>query len=114
MKIEVLHHASVKLTDEKTIYIDPYKIDLKIHDADYIFITHDHYDHYDIESIRNISKDTTKIIVPKVLKDQPNNLVVEPNKHYTIDNISFDTISSYHIGKNFHPKEKEYVGYNIL
>ena len=55
MKIEVLHHASVKLTDEKTIYIDPYKIDLKIHDADYIFITHDHYDHYDIESIRNIS-----------------------------------------------------------
>lgn len=114
MKIEVLHHASIKLTDEKTIYIDPYKIDLKIHDADYIFITHDHYDHYDIESIRNISKDTTKIIVPKVLSDEANNLVVEPNKHYTIDDISFDTISSYNIGKSFHPKEKEYVGYNIL
>ena len=47
MKIEVLHHASVKLTDEKTIYFDPYLISDKTHDADYIFITHDHYDHYD-------------------------------------------------------------------
>ena len=52
MKIEVLHHASVKLTDEKTIYFDPYLISDKTHDADYIFITHDHYDHYDALSIK--------------------------------------------------------------
>ena len=114
MKIEVLGHASVKLTGKKIIYIDPYNIKVPLKDADYIFITHDHYDHYDKESISNVRKDTTKIIVPTCLQQEENNLVVEPNNHYKIDNIEFDTIRSYNIGKQFHPKEKDYVGYNIL
>ncbi len=113
MKIEVLRHASIKLSGNKIIYIDPYLVKEPLHDADYIFITHDHYDHYDEESINNIKKDTTKIIVPVCLKDKGYDLVVEPQKHYEIDNISFDTISSYNISKSFHPKEKQYVGYNI-
>ena len=113
MKVEVLRHASIKITGNKIIYIDPYKIDDKISDADYIFITHDHYDHYDEQSINNIKKDTTKIIVPKCLKDKDNSLVVEPNSEYQIDDIRFTTIPSYNINKPFHPKEKGYVGYNI-
>ena len=113
MKVEVLRHASIKITGKKIIYIDPYKIDDKISDADYIFITHDHYDHYDEQSINNIKKDTTKIIVPKCLKDKDNSLVVEPNSEYQIDDIRFTTIPSYNINKPFHPKEKGYVGYNI-
>ena len=113
MKIEVLRHASVKLTGDQVIYIDPYQVKEELNDADYIFITHDHYDHYDEESIHNIKKDTTKIIVPTCLKDKDNSLVVEPNHHYQIDNISFDTIRSYNVGKPFHPREKDYVGYNI-
>ena len=74
MKIEVLQHASIKLSGDKVIYFDPYDIKEKINDADYIFITHDHYDHYDEESINNIKKDTTKIIVPKCLEDKENYL----------------------------------------
>lgn len=114
MKIEVLHHASIKLTGEKIIYFDPYKIDKDYHDADYIFITHDHYDHYDIESINNVKKDDTKIIVPECLKNEKNNLVVEPDNKYKIDNIEFETVPSYNTNKSFHPKEKKYVGYNLL
>ena len=113
MKVEVLGHASVKLTGKKTIYFDPYNIHVKLGDADYIFITHDHYDHYDLESIENVKKDHTKIIVPTCLKDHEHDLVVEPEKHYKIDSIEFDTIRSYNIGKEFHPKSKDYVGYNI-
>ena len=90
MKIEVLHHASVKLTDEKTIYFDPYLISDKTHDADYIFITHDHYDHYDGLSIKNISNENIKIIVVTCLKDENSDLVEEPYKLYNIDDISFD------------------------
>lgn len=114
MKIEILNHASIKLSDNKIIYFDPYDIKEEYQDADYIFITHDHYDHYDEESITNIKKATTKIIVPKCLENKPNDLVVEPNKDYNIDNISFTTIPSYNIDKEFHPKEKGYVGYNVL
>ena len=114
MKIEVLHHASVKLTDKKTIYFDPYLISDKTHDADYIFITHDHYDHYDALSIKNISNENTKIIVPTCLKDEKCDLVVEPNKSYKIDDISFETVRAYNVNKSFHLREKDYVGYIVL
>ena len=114
MKIELLEHASIRLSDDMVIYIDPYDIKEKLNDADYIFITHDHYDHYDTESIDNISKEDTKIILPKCLEKRKHDLLVEPNNHYKIDNISFDTIPSYNTDKQYHPKEKEYVGYNIL
>lgn len=114
MKIEVLGHASVKISGDYTIYVDPYEITIGYHDADYVFITHDHYDHYDEESIEMVSKDSTKIILPKCLKDKNHQLLVEPDKEYLIDDIKFSTIPSYNINKSFHPKEKEYVGYNIL
>ena len=114
MKYEVIHHATIKFTGNKIIYFDPYKIEDELHDADYIFITHDHYDHYDLDSINNIRKATTKIIVPKCLENEDNYLVVEPNKEYKVDDLYFKTISSCNTNKSFHPKEKEYVGYNIL
>ena len=113
MKIEVLGHASVKLTGEKVTYFDPYNIKEKYHDADYIFITHDHYDHYDLESILNVKKEDTKIVLPECLKDRENYMVVEPNREYTIDNIKFETIRAYNTNKQFHPRDKKYVGYNI-
>ena len=114
MKYEVLHHASIKFTGDKIIYFDPYKIEKETHDADYIFITHDHYDHYDKESIEKIRKDSTKIVLPECLKDEDNYLVVEPDREYVIDDITFNTVSSYNTNKSFHPKDKKYVGYNIL
>ena len=113
MKIEVLGHASVKLTGDKVVYFDPYNVKEKYHDADYIFITHDHYDHYDLESIINVQKEDTKIILPECLKDRENYMVVEPNREYTIDNIKFQTVRAYNTNKQFHPKDKKYVGYNI-
>ena len=114
MKYEVLHHASIKFTGDKIIYFDPYNIKDEAHDADYIFITHDHYDHYDKESIEKIRKDSTKIVLPECLKNEENYLVVEPDREYVIDDIKFNTVSSYNTNKSFHPKDKKYVGYNIL
>lgn len=114
MKIEVIHHASIKLIGQKIIYFDPYKIEEEIHDADYIFITHDHYDHYDPESIEKVRNDNTKIIVPLCLKDKEHNLLVDGYRMYGIDDIKFNTIPSYNINKDFHPREKYYVGYNVF
>ena len=70
MKMDVLQHASIRLEDDKVIYIDPYDIKEESHDADYIFITHDHYDHYDEQSIKKLKNDKTIIIVPTCLKEK--------------------------------------------
>lgn len=118
MQIEVFTQSAIKITSTKKIYFDPYQIKNEYHDADYIFITHDHYDHYDESSIKNISKETTTIIVPECLLDRvktiTNNYITVLSEHsYMVGDISFETISSYNINKSFHPKENSYVGYNV-
>lgn len=118
MQIEVFTQSAIKITTTKNIYFDPYQIKNKYHDADYVFITHDHYDHYDEESLRNILKETTIIITPECLEDRVKNITknyitVLPEKSYSIDDLSFETISSYNNDKPFHPKEKLYVGYKV-
>lgn len=118
MNIKVLNHASIKMTGQKTIYFDPYQLMEEYHDADIIFITHDHYDHYEESSIKNAMTDKTILVVPTSLEEQArtlstNLMSVEPNKTYTIDDILVDVIPSYNTNKDFHPKEKNYIGYNI-
>ena len=117
--IEVLCHSSIKINKEKVIYIDPFKIDKDYKDADIIFITHDHYDHYSEEDIDKIKKENTIIVAPEELITKLLNkgfqknyiITVKPNKKYQVEGIEFETIPAYNIKKQFHPKENEWVGY---
>ena len=118
MEITINTQSSIKLKDNIIIYFDPYLIKEQTNDADYIFITHDHYDHLDLPSINNILKDTTKIIIPSSITnsliDLNNELIlVEPNDNITVDDINIKTIKSYNINKPYHPKDKNYLGYII-
>ena len=119
--IEVLYHSSIRINKEKTIYIDPFKIDRNYNDADIVFITHDHYDHYSEEDIDKVINENTTIIIPeelltKLLKKGINKnaiITVEPNKNYMVQGIKFETIPAYNTNKIFHPKENGWVGYII-
>ena len=119
--IEVLCHSSIKFNKEKIIYFDPFKIESNYNDADIIFVTHDHYDHYSTEDIDKVKKSETKIVAPedlqtKLLKDgfsQENIILVEPNEKNEAYGIKFETIPAYNISKQFHPKENGWVGYII-
>ncbi len=116
MQIEVFRQSSIKLSGKKIIYFDAFQIDTNYHDADYIFITHNHYDHYDEKSIQKIIKDDTMIIAPKILEEAlkkitSNVLLVEPNQEYSLEDFVFRTIPAYNINKDFHPKSAKFVGY---
>ena len=119
--IEVLYHSSIRINKEKTIYIDPFKIDRNYNDADIIFITHDHYDHYSEEDIDKVINENTVIVIPeelltKVLKKGINKnaiITVEPNQKYMVQGIKFETVPAYNTNKIFHPKENGWVGYVI-
>lgn len=119
-KIEVLCHSSIKITGSKTIYIDPFKIDKSYQDADYIFSTHSHYDHFSIEDIKKVITPNTVLIAVESarkealkLVEEERLIIVEPNKKYNINNIEFETTYAYNQNKNFHPKENNWVGYII-
>lgn len=117
--IEVLYHSSIRINKGKVIYIDPFKIEENYKDADYIFITHSHYDHYSEEDIDIVKKSDTTIIAPTDLKQKILNsgfkdeyiITVEPNRTYSLDDFIFETIPAYNIKKGFHPKENGWVGY---
>ena len=119
--IEVLCHSSIRINKEKVIYIDPFKINKNYNDADIIFITHDHYDHYSEEDIDKVIKEDTTIVISKdlltkLLKKGINKnaiIVAEPNKEYETQGINFNTIHAYNINKKFHPKENNWLGYII-
>lgn len=119
--IEVLCHSSIKFNKGLIIYFDPFKINENYHDADIIFITHSHYDHYSEEDISKVIKDNTTIVVPKDLEDmvlqfgfaKEHIIVVSPNEEYSVLRINFKTIPAYNTNKNFHPKSNEWVGYII-
>ena len=120
--IEVLYHSSIRINKEKTIYIDPFKIDRNYNDADIVFITHDHYDHYSEEDIDKVINENTIIIIPeelltKLLRKGINKnaiITVEPNEKYMVQGIKFETIPAYNTNKTFHPKENGWVGYIII
>lgn len=119
--IVVYRQSSIKIIKDLIIYFDPFKIKEKEEDADIIFITHDHFDHYDKESILNVRKKDTFIVVPSTLVnevksyfDEEKIIEVIPNNSYSILNISFKTIRAYNITTKFHPKENNWVGYLLL
>lgn len=119
-EIKVLCHSSIKINGEKTIYVDPFKIDHEYNDADYIFCTHTHYDHFSPEDIRKVMKNDTKLIITKDAEDDALKLVntekiylIEPNKEYVVDGLKFKTTYAYNTNKKFHPKENAWVGYII-
>lgn len=119
--ISINCHSSIKITSDKIIYFDPYLIKKKSNDADIIFITHDHYDHFDLPSINNIIKETTKIVIPNSIAsnvlssglNHKNIIGVDPNKVYNIENIDVKTIPSYNTNKDFHPQRNNWLGYLI-
>jgi L-ascorbate metabolism protein UlaG (beta-lactamase superfamily) len=50
--IEVFTQSSIRIKDSgRTIYIDPFQMNEEPKNADYILITHDHYDHFSPEDI---------------------------------------------------------------
>ena len=119
--ISIIHHSSIKFSDNIKIYFDPYEINENNNDADIIFITHSHYDHYSENDIKKIYNANTKFIIPKDLEKELLNLgikkeniiTVVPCNNYNVLDISFKTIPAYNINKPFHPKENNWIGYLI-
>ena len=120
-KIEVLTHSSIKISKNKIIYIDPFNIEKNFNDADIIFITHSHYDHYSEKDIEKVRKENTIFIAPEDVKNEllhkgiSNDKIIsiKPNQTGEILGIKFEVIPAYNVNKKFHPKENNWVGYII-
>ena len=67
MEISVNCNSSIRIASDKVIYFDPFRIENETHDADIIFITHDHFDHFSPEDIKKAAKMAPAELEGKVL-----------------------------------------------
>ncbi|SKB46856.1 L-ascorbate metabolism protein UlaG, beta-lactamase superfamily [Lachnospiraceae bacterium] len=120
--IKVLGHNSIRISAGNiTIYVDPFQLKQSPKDADYIFITHDHYDHFSPEDIEKVSCDHTILVVPCKMEDKAHTvdgtvnkiITVETETHREFDGFEVSTVPAYNILKPFHPKSAGWVGYII-
>ncbi|MDY6764878.1 MAG: MBL fold metallo-hydrolase [Halobacteria archaeon] len=119
-------HASVRIETEdgRVIYIDPWSEvmgDDEPGDADFVFITHDDFDHYDPEGIARVSKGDTQVVAYDAIDTSNLDLPVTElayNGELTVDGIEVRAVPAHnradgdHVddsGEPFHAKE-EVVG----
>ena len=115
--ISINTQSSIRLELDKIIYFDPFKIEDYEKDADIIFITHNHYDHFDIDSIEKLKNENTIIVAPKTMEEEiktiniKNFILLNPNEKATIYDYIVETVPAYNISKPFHPKSNNWLGY---
>ena len=119
-EITVNTQSSIRVQCADTVIrFDPFKISGQPHDADIIFITHDHYDHFSPEDIRKVSKPGTVIAAPACMADQlaangfAHTVLFSPGEKTEILHISAEAVAAYNRLKPFHPKSAGYLGYVI-
>ena len=113
--------SSIKITGTKTIYFDPLDIEGMPCDADMVFITHEHYDHFSPNDIKRVSKEDTQIIVPLGMVDMvakkkfpvQNIHGILPRQTENYEGVKCQGIPAYNIGKRFHPKSNNWLGYLV-
>ena len=119
-KIEVFKQNSIRIRAEiGTIYVDPIDIAETENDAAFVLVTHDHYDHFDPDSIEKVSNPDTVLIMPEKMVQKAktiSNLVkkivsVNPGIKANIDGLELETVAAYNLMKPFHPKSAGWVGY---
>jgi L-ascorbate metabolism protein UlaG (beta-lactamase superfamily) len=113
-KIVWLGHDAFRIDASKTVYIDPYEIQDGI-DADIILITHEHFDHCSPADVAKIQKEATLIITEKdsAKKLSGDVRIVSPGEMMTIGDVRIEAIPAYNTNKNFHPREKGWLGFVI-
>ena len=118
--IRVYSQNCIRIETEKGIvYVDPFQMKESPKDADYILITHDHYDHLSPEDIGKAAGEDTVMVVPENMKDKAKEaegfvkrtVTVKPGISAEIDALKLETVPAYNIKKPFHPESAGWVGY---
>ena len=119
VKFYALMHASIRLVyDGLEIEIDPVlklrerTVDYsKMPKADYIFVTHEHMDHFDKDAIKQLTKDGTQLITNNRCGEMLGYGEIMANgQSSTFHDIKVEAVPAYNTteaNKNFHPKGRD-------
>ena len=118
--LHALMHSSIRIEyDGLNLYIDPCSnlrgrtVDYTtMPKADIILVTHEHFDHYDTAAIRQLTADSTLLIMnPRCVEMYGNGTTMaNGDRQQPADGISLDAVPAYNITADhlqFHPKGRD-------
>jgi L-ascorbate metabolism protein UlaG (beta-lactamase superfamily) len=122
--IENLHwlgHASFRWEGSKVIYFDPWKIAKGARKADIILVSHEHFDHCSKVDIGMIStKDTVLVASQAAARElKPSEpfckeiKTLSPGASIEVYGVKIKATASYNLGKAFHPKSDNKLGFIV-
>lgn len=119
--ITVNEQSSIRIEGERILYFDPLHIQGSPNDADIIFITHEHFDHFSPEDIARVARGDTLYVFPESMRaaalkagiDKDRLACLKPAQHITLLNIDIEAVPAYNELKPFHPRKNGWLGYVI-
>ncbi len=114
MEITFLGHASFLLKGDSTVlYIDPYHLVGELPKADVILITHPHFDHCSPEDISRLLSEKSIVVSPSGCDVKAHIKEISPGQEIPLKDVIIKAVPAYNIGKSFHPKSNNWVGYLV-
>ena len=126
LKIKRFCHDSFLVGNGKiNIYFDPFKLHGDEPKADYIFISHEHFDHFSPDDIHKVIKDSTVLFMNEMTNDEIDGLydnkivIIRPGDSIDFKDLHIKGVPAYNInkfrepGKVYHPKEDKKLGFIV-
>ena len=113
-KIHWLGHDGFRIDTKKIIYFDPFQISGGP-TADIILVSHEHFDHCSPDDIKKIQGPSTAIVTEKdsASKLKGNVRVMKPGDKIEVGGVQIEAVPAYNVGKDFHPKANEWLGFIV-
>lgn len=117
VSINFLGHSGFLIRNGVSIAIDPYGVSAGVGKVDYIFITHNHYDHCSIKDIQQLSKPGTVIVAHPDAQSKLTHVngvhleTIQCGDELAFGALKVEAVPAYNPKKNYHPKSEGWMGY---
>ena len=94
------------------IFVDPWGVsDEGV--ADYVLLTHPHYDNFSEKDIERVRARTTVVVAPATMKKQlaEADHFLRPGDLLQLEKLDVLAVPAYNVKKKFHPQESAWLGY---
>lgn len=128
--IRVFTQSAIRIQskDGMVIYLDPFSLtDAEAaHDADYVFITHAHFDHFSPEDIARVAGDHTELVAPASMGAEVARVadeigatavhLLQAGGRLELPGVAVETVPAYNVEQErleMHPQANGWLGYAL-